>query len=508
MTAGHGGETMSTARATRTFSLTVIAMAALLAGVLLGSGNPHVTREAAAEAPLAPGAATATAQPFDFASLADRVVPSVVSVFSTDIMQPNEQRREMPMDPFEFFFGPRFRQPMEQPDQPMVRQSAGSGFFISANGELLTNNHVIEGAEKVQIQLNDQTTYDVEVVGSDPATDIAVLKVVKPDREFPILPLGDSNALRVGEWVMAVGNPLNMDHTITVGVVSAKGRVLGLADNAFENFIQTDAAINFGNSGGPLVNIRGEAIGINTAINAGGQNLGFAVPINIAERILPQLRQNGKVVRGYLGAQIRDISPDIQQAFNLPDRNGAFVEEVESGHAAATAGLQHGDAIVAVDGQPVRSPRELIDSVSTMSPGSTVRLNVIREGKRLDVKVKLEERPGTDQPGHAGRQPSENDVASRIGVSVRALTPQLRQMYGVHEDISGVVVTSVDPVSPAGEKGLAQGDVITEVNGTPVATPEALNHQIELVAPGGYLRLYVYRPQADRSFFAILTIPQ
>jgi serine protease Do len=495
---------MNSQHAIRTISLAVIAVAALLAGMLLAGGT-HVTREAAAEPPPPQAAPVVTGQPFDFAALADRVVPSVVSVYSTDIIQPNEQQREMPMDPFEFFFGPGFRHPTQQPDQPMVRQSAGSGFFITANGELLTNNHVVEDAEKVQIQLNDQTTYDVKVVGRDPATDIALLQVVKPDREFPVLPLGDSNALRVGEWVMAVGNPLNMDHTVTVGVVSAKGRVLGLSDNSFENFIQTDAAINFGNSGGPLVNIRGEAIGINSAINAGGQNLGFAVPIDIAKRILPQLRENGKVVRGYLGAQIRDISPDIQQAFNLPSRNGAFVEEVESGHAADKAGLKHGDTIVTVDGQPVASPRELIDSVSTMPPGSTVKLGVIRDGKQLDLKVKLEERPGVGQAEQAGGQPSEGDVSSRIGVVVRELNPQLRQMYGVGEGISGVVITRVDPVSPAGEKGLAPGDVITEANGVSVTTPDALNHQIDAVGTGGYLRLYVYRPQADRSFFVILS---
>jgi len=498
---------MKTGHPARTISIAAIAVAALLAGMLI-AGGAGVTPGASADQSSTQAAAFGAGQPFDFSVLAEHVVPSVVSVFSTDIIQPDERQREMPVSPFEFFFGPGFQQPMQQPNEPMVRQSAGSGFFITPDGELLTNNHVIEDADKIQIQLNDQTTYDVEVVGRDPATDVAILRVIDPDRKFPVLPLGDSTALRVGEWVMAVGNPLNMDHTVTVGVVSAKERVLGVADNAFENFIQTDAAINFGNSGGPLVNIRGEAIGINTAISAGGQNLGFAVPINIAQRILPQLRDNGKVVRGYLGAQIRDISPEIQAAFGLDSRNGAFVEEVEAGHAAAKAGLEHGDAIVAVDGQTVKSPRELIDTVSTKPPGTKVRLEVIRNGKPQELKVKLEERPGSDQPGAAVGESGESGEAARIGLSVRELTPQLRQAYGIGEDVSGLVVTQVDPVSSAADAGLVPGDVVIEANGAAVTTPDALNQQIKSVGDGGYLRLYMYRPRAGRSFYAILKLTE
>lgn len=496
---------MNKRTSTQRLSLIVVALAAALAGVLLGGGF-HVTQGVAAESPPEASSDVAIGRPFDFASLAEHVVPSVVSVFSTDIVQPGERSQEMPLNPFEFFFGPGFGHPMEMPNQPMVRRSAGSGFFITKDGELLTNNHVIEGADKIQIQLNDRTRYDVEVVGRDPATDIAVLKVVKPDRDYPVLPLGNSDELRVGEWVMAVGNPLNMDRTVTVGVVSAKGRVLGLADNAFENFIQTDAAINFGNSGGPLVDINGRTVGINTAINAGGQNLGFAVPVNIAERILPQLRENGKVVRGYLGAQIRDIDTKIQKAFRLDSTDGAFVEEVVSGHAADKAGLRHGDAVVAVDGQQVRNAHALIDAVSTRPPGSTVELGVVRDGKNLDLKVKLEERPGGAQVGESGNGEIENNAGARIGVAVEELTPQLRQAYRVRDDVSGLVITRVSPMSPAGEDGLVPGDVITEANGAPMATQEDLERQIKDVEQGGYLRLYLYRPEADRFFFAILNL--
>jgi serine protease Do len=307
---------------------------------------------------------------------------------------------------------------------------------------------------------------------------------------------------------MAVGNPLNMDHTVTVGVVSATGRVLGLADNSFENFIQTDAAINFGNSGGPLVNVLGQVIGINTAINAGGQNLGFAVPIDTVTRILPQLRENGEVVRGYLGAQIRDISPDIQKAFKLETRDGAFVEEVEAGHAADKAGLEHGDAIVAIDGEAVKDPRELIDAVASQPPGSKITMAVIRDGKRMDLKVKLEERPSPEQLKASSSESSEDTTSATIGITARELSPQLRQVYGIPEKVSGLVITRVDPVSPAGEEGLLPGDVISEANGESISTTEALSQQVKVGIDDGYLRLYIYRPQSDRYFYAVLNLSQ
>jgi serine protease Do len=296
-----------------------------------------------------------------------------------------------------------------------------------------------------------------------------------------------------------------MEHTVTVGVVSAKGRVLGLADSAFENFIQTDAAINFGNSGGPLVDVSGRVVGINTAINAGGQNLGFAVPIETARRILPQLQEKGKVVRGYLGATVRDVDSEIQNAFDLPSPRGAFVEEVVPGHAAAAAGLEHGDVIVEADGQQITASRELINHVASRPPGSKVHLVVLRDGTRHKLEAKLEERPTGEETG-AEQTPSEQDTATRIGVSVTDLTDRARQYFGVPDTVSGVVITGIAPMSPASEGGLATGDVITEVNGTGVARVDDFTHQIESAKSGSYLRLYAYRPQAGRSFFAIIKL--
>jgi serine protease Do len=406
------------------------------------------------------------------------VIPSVVSVYSREVGEPGSGR-EMPRDPFHFFFGPQMGPDSEEDQEPMVRRSSGSGFFISPSGEVITNNHVVEDADKIEVQLADGTRYQVDVVGRDPATDIALLRVSEPNRDFPYLALGSAERLRVGEWVMAVGNPLNMDHTVTVGVVSAKGRVLGLSDSSFENFIQTDAAINFGNSGGPLVNTAGQVVGINTAINAGGQNIGFAVPVKSAERVIPQLRESGKVVRGYLGAMVRNVTQEAQEAFGLESRKGAFVESVEPKYAAAKAGLQPGDVVVAVDGRPIADTRELIDMVSSKKPGSTVKLEVVRERKRVSIDVVLDERPGNKEG--EGEEPAAEGEGSleKIGVSASELNPRLRQAYGVGDELEGVLITHVDPTSTAAEGGLLTGDVITQANGVRITTVEELRKSVD-----------------------------
>jgi serine protease Do len=468
------------------------------------AGGLNVTPLADADRPTQSPLPVMAAGAPDFAVLAERVVPSVVSVYSTDVEEPSE-RRARPAHPFEFFFGPQ-GDGREQDDEPNVRQSSGSGFFISADGELLTNNHVIEEADKIEIALDDQTRYQAKVIGRDPETDLALIKVVNPDRQFAYLPLGDAASLRVGEWVMAVGNPLNMDHTVTVGVVSAKGRVLGLSDSSFEDFIQTDAAINFGNSGGPLVNLRGEVVGINSAINARGQNLGFAIPVDIASRILAQLR-TGKVVRGYLGVMVRNIDQEMQEAFDLASRDGALIEQVVAGHAGAKAGLEPGDVVTSVNGTAIATTRELIDLVSAQPPGAKVKLEVMRKGKRSVVDVVLEERES--QAETAAPEATEEVVdllSERVGVNVAELSDRSRQMYGVGRDVEGVVITRVKNVSPAGEEGLSRGDVITQALGEPVSSVADLERLVGEVDKGGLLRLYVFRPRADRSFFAILRL--
>lgn len=487
-------------------SLAAIVAAAVLFGMVI-AGGLDLTPPADADRPAQVQPVIENIAVPDFATLADRVVPSVVSVTVKDVQDASERGREMPRDPFHNFF--RFG-PDNESDEPSVRRSAGSGFFISGDGEIVTNYHVIEDADMIEIELVDGTSFDAEVIGRDEATDLALIKVSKPDRDFAYLALGESESVRVGEWVMAVGNPLDMDHTVTVGVVSAKGRVLGLSaeGTSFENYIQTDAAINLGNSGGPLVNTRGEVVAINTAINARGQNLGFAVPVNILRQILPQLREHGEVVRGFLGITVSNLDQDSAEAFGLPNRNGALVEGVSPGRAADKGGVRHGDIIVEIDGETVEDTRELIDTISAMPPGTDVDLTIIRDGKRKDIDVELEARDAVAGDDSPEAEPSRDDsTAERLGISVSELSGQVRRMYGVDDETDGVVITHVTPVSPAADEGLAQGDVILEANGEAVTSVEQLREIVDGVADGGYLRLYVQRPQAGgRSFFAILKL--
>jgi serine protease Do len=491
------------------FSLAAIVVAAVLFGMVL-AGGLDLTPPADADRQVATSSpAVEIAAAPDFATLADRVVPSVVSVTIKDVQNPSERDRRMPRDPFHEFwrFGPE-----EPSDEPSVRRSAGSGFFISADGEVVTNYHVIEDADEITIELVDGLRFDAEVVGRDEATDLALLKVLDPDRQFPHLALGESDGVRVGEWVMAVGNPLDMDHTVTVGVISAKGRVLGLSreGTSFENYIQTDAAINLGNSGGPLVNTRGEVVAINTAINARGQNLGFAVPVNILKQILPQLREHGEVVRGFLGITVTNLDQDSAEAFGLTSRDGALVAEVAPGRAADKGGIRHGDVIVELDGKPVVDTRQLIDTVSATPPGTEVGLTVIRDGKRTKLEVVLEARDALEGGPARDVEPSrDDDTSERLGIAVAELSPQIRGVYGLGEEVEGVVITRVTPVSPAADEGLVQGDVILEANGRKVETVDQLRAIVADVAAGGYVRLYIQRPQLDgRSFFAILKLAE
>ncbi len=492
----------------KVFSLAAIVVAAILFGMVL-SGGLNLTHRVDADRPEPVPAATSEGMPLpDFATLAEQVVPSVVSVYSDEVRDPGERRRGMPNDPFHFFFGPRDE---DSERQPQVRRSSGSGFFITGSGEIITNHHVIEDADKIRVRLVDDTEYRAEVVGMDPATDLALLRVVNPDREFDHLPLGDSAAVRVGQWVLAAGNPLEMEHTVTVGVVSAKGRALGLSQesSSFENFIQTDAAINFGNSGGPLVDLYGNVIGINTAINAAGQNIGFAIPVNVARRILPQLRERGRVVRGFLGVSVQNLEPGDAEAFGLDSKDGALVESVTEGHAAAKAGVRHGDVIVSVDGEPVENTRVLIDTISSMPPGAEVELGIVRNGKPKTITVTLEERDlEASAAGPSEDSDRGGDEFERVGLTVTGLDPMVRQNFRIEEDVQGVVVTRVRPLSPAGEEGMTPGLVITEANGEPVANPSELRSVIERIDAGGYLRLYVYIPRADVYRFVILKLEE
>ncbi|MGZ8868136.1 MAG: PDZ domain-containing protein, partial [Thermoanaerobaculia bacterium] len=356
--------------------------------------------------------------------------------------------------------------------------------------------------------------YTAEVKGTDRATDIALLKI-DAGNDLRYLELGDSNRSRVGDWAIAIGNPFQLDNTLTVGVISAKGRALGMSEEtrSFENFIQTDAAINFGNSGGPLLNINGEVIGINTAIRGGvAQGLGFATPVNVARRLLPQLKQ-GKVVRGYLGMEIREVTQDIRDAWNLSaGTTGALVNRVTPGKPADKAGLEHGDIIVEIDGRPIRSNRELIDYISYLPVGTNVKVTFIRDGQRRNVTARTDERPPDGTVEEESAASETEPVRNRLGMAVEDLTPQTRQMSGIEDNVRGVLVTDVRNVSAAGEANILEGDVIQEVGGQRITSVEQFRRVIEATKSGQKIRMYVTTPArrtggAPFTRFTIVTVP-
>jgi serine protease Do len=497
----------------RALSLTALIAAAVVFGMVVASSvniTPRSEAQGGASAPRAH--ATTTGAP-SFADIAQEAMPSVVSITSTDIVKGSQGRRySNPFggdgDPFEFFFGPGNPHGRQQNDDEEHKQvQGGTGFIISDDGYIVTNNHVIEGADKIEVRINNKEKYTAKLIGRDTATDLALLKVETKQRLTP-LQLGDSERLRVGEWVMAIGDPLAFDKTVTVGVVSAKQRSGLTADPAtrsFENYIQTDAAINFGNSGGPLINVNGEVIGINTAIFRPAQNIGFAVPVNTLKQILPQLREKGKVTRGFLGINIVNVDSDRAAAFNLKTEDGAFVESVESGKPADKAGVKPGDTIVKVDSVPVKETRDLIGYVSGKAPGSKVQLEVIRDGKPVELTANLAERKD-ESSGKEPEKASSDDSHERIGIQVTELTPQVRQMQRLKADVDGLLVVHVKEVSAAADAGIQEGDIITQANGQKVGSTEDFGKVVSHAKKGDYLKLYVYHPRANVSTFALVKI--
>ncbi|HEY4573377.1 MAG TPA: PDZ domain-containing protein, partial [Thermoanaerobaculia bacterium] len=359
----------------------------------------------------------------------------------------------------------------------------------------------------------DDRDYTAQVKGVDKATDIALLKI---DAGHPLryVELGDSDAIRVGDWVMVIGNPLNLDRTVTTGVISAKGRSIGISDASFENFIQTDAAINFGNSGGPLLNMQGQVVGIATAINWGAENIGFAVPINTLKEVLPQLREKGKVSRGYLGLGVRNLDYTQAQAWGLKDTAGALVQTVESG-PAKDAGVQHGDVILSVDGHKVKQTRDLINYVSNKGPNATVTLDVWRDGKQIQKQVKLRERPLNTQGGEEevtpGGKPEGSSGIEWLGIQYQDISSALRNGHGLPSDVNGILVTNVTPTSPLYEQFVRPGTVITEINGQAIKGTADFERIVKSAKPGSYLRFYSLQPdprgRASQSFFAVVQVP-
>jgi serine protease Do len=446
----------------------------------------------------------------DFADIFERVSPAVVSISATKFTDSSRDQERFFQDPFHWFFGQPDRDG-RRPDQPRREESGGTGFVITPDGYILTNYHVVEDADRVRVRVrkgDDTEEREGRVVGTDPPTDIALVKI-EPEGELEHLPLGNSDDLRVGEWVMAIGHPFFYVNTVTVGIVSAKGRRLdGLSrDPSLDNYIQTDAAINVGNSGGPLLNLRGEVVGINTAVSRLGQGIGFAVPINMAKMVVPQLRESGRVARGAIGVTIADISTldaEDREYFGLTDLEGALVQNVSPGEPAEEAGVRPGDAIIAADGEPLDSSGDLIGRISAKRPGETIELTILRENRRLTKRVLLEDREEiwfqqTAGEVEEGSEPRRSRLYDQIGIQVEEITPEISRQFRLERGQEGVVITDVSVRGEAYEKGLTPGTVILEVNRRPVSSVDDYLDALDKVEDGELVSFYVQRG-GSRSF--------
>ncbi len=420
---------------------------------------------------------------------------TVVNISSTRVIRPPAPEQAP------FFHDPLFRDPFGRGQLPreMREQSLGSGVIVSADGYVLTNSHVVQGATEVRVSLPDRRELEAKIIGQDPKTDIAVLRI--PGDGFPFAELGDSSRVRVGDFALAIGDPLGLGQTVTMGIISAKGRGnVGIVD--YEDFIQTDAAINPGNSGGALVNLEGQVIGINTAIATSGgargnQGIGFSVPSNLAREVMTQIEQHGRVIRGWLGVAVQDVTPAMATALGLPAQGGALVADVTDGSPAARAGVSRGDVVLEIEGRPTADSRGLRMQIGGASPGTSLRLQVFRNGARRDVTVTLGEMP-TDERRPGAPTPS---AAGAVGLQVAPLTPDMARRLDVPENTAGVMVTGVQMGSRAADAGLRPGDVIQEIDKTHVRSPDDVKKALERDAAGTHLVL-VYR-EGSTHFVAI-----
>jgi serine protease Do len=479
-----------------------IAMAAMLLGAVVTSQVRTPTalaRPAEATADPAQAVARPSAGPIGletFRDIARLQTPAVVNINTKKVV-----RRRM-SDPFrdffgddmmDRFFGPQGRGERDR-EQQQTQRSLGSGFLVDAQGHILTNRHVVEGADQISVTLNNGKTYDAKLVGRDARTDVALLKVDITDR-ITHLNMGNSDQTEVGEWVMAIGNPFGLGgNSVTVGVVSYKGRNMQLQRGTGVDMIQTDAAINPGNSGGPLLNARGEVIGINTLIVTSGLSqsagVGFAVPINVAKEILPQLREKGRVIRGWMGVQIQRVNEDMARSLKMPEAKGAIISDVTDDSPADKGGLKPGDVVVGVDGRAVEDNNDLSGYIASRAPGTTVRLRVLRDGSERDISVTLGTFPEDTSDDD---EDDEEEGGTQLGMTLRELTPDVARRLDLPASAKGVVVMDVQGGSVAEDAGLQRGDVIVSVNGETVGDPEDFKGAIDKARPDGVARLRVRR---------------
>ena len=467
----------------------------------------------------------------DFSEIASQALPAVVGVQNTSVDKngddSTESDGETQEDPlFRFFFGPQDRRahPQINPQQPQRqrRVSSGSGFIITSDGYILTNNHVVEGATKLQVTLDGGEKFTAEVIGTDPMIDLALIKIDPKGKRLPTLAMGDSDSLKVGQWVMAIGNPFDLKQTVTVGVVSGKKRQnqIGTSVAALAPFIQTDAAINFGNSGGPLIDGQGRVIGINTAIQRGdmAEGIGFAIPINEARKAAEELKAGGSVKHGYLGITMNtsSINEKSQSYYKLPDTNGVIVADVTPDGPAAKAGLRPNDVIRKIDGNTVKDNQELLGMIASRKPGETVKLEILRGGETKKIDVKLTTRPDFDAQGQQSEpKPDEDSTVPTsgdgLGIKVQAIPSNLRRPLGIGSDAPGVMIVEVDPESDAAEEGLSPHQVVTAIDDKSVKSVADWNRIVKGLKPGETVKLDVSifgGGRTPRNEIVFLTVPK
>jgi len=485
---------------------TAVALAAVvsfLLGLVAAGGSPSgVKRGVLAPAALASNPLSISVAPairtagtaVDFAEVAAQLNGAVVNV---DAVARDDRGRQTPR---------RFQREMSD-EGGAPREGSGSGFIIDAAGYILTNHHVIEGADRVTVTLNDGRALRATVVGIDPAIDVALLHVAAGG-SLLTAPLGDSSSIKVGEWVCAIGNPLGYVHSVTVGVVSFLGRKL--FDQSLDAFIQTDAAISFGNSGGPLINSAGQVIGMTTAISSQAQSIGFAIPINQILAILPQLRERGRVARGYAGVMLTTATPGLKAALHLGADRGALIQEVPDGTPAARAGLRPYDVITAIDGRPVNDDQALIREISSRVPGTLARFDVWRDAERREVSIKLTERPlpptvrPTSVPG--GVRPVLSPEQGPLGLTVRDLDAATIKRFALPETVRGVQVIDIDPTGPSRQARLRRGHIILEINRHKVTSVTDFERLVAALTPGTVVAVYVFDPLTDERAILAVTL--
>ncbi len=413
-----------------------------------------------------------------------RLTPSVVNISTTNVIKASPFASPYQDEHFKKFFEKFFSDQM--PEREFRNKGLGSGFIMSSDGYIITNNHVVRKAEEIEVILEGGKKYTAKIVGTDPVTDLALLKI-DPEGPLPAVEIGDSSTLAIGDWVFAIGNPFGLGHTVTAGIVSAKGRALGIG--RYDNFIQTDAAINPGNSGGPLFDYEGRVVGVNTAVMARGQGLGFAIPINMAKFVIEHLKVHGRVIRGWLGIMIQDITPEISEALGINRDKGGLVSEVKEGSPAGKAGLRRGDVIVSVEGEKIPDAATLTRKLALTKPGVDTKFVVFRDGKKKTFTIKLIEHPENEKIKESA---DKMKAEEKLGIEVSEITQQLRNRFKLKAS-GGVIVINVAPGSLASESGFRAGDVILEVNGDSVNGLDEYQETLEEHGSGRTLLFLIER---------------